>query len=108
MKAEKIISALPRRLDWRVNAIIVLIALCSGEKARYYDGWSCDFRTLRKATGIGQTVVILDALRVRYEDGNDAPRGGALGRYLKLTRRAPSVIPALQAELRRIREIRGY
>lgn len=108
MKAEKIISALPSRLEWRANALLILIALCSGEKARYYDGWSRDFRTLRKATGIGQTVVILDALHVRYEDGNDAPRGGALGRYLKLTRRAPSVVPALRAELQRVREIRGY
>lgn len=95
-KVERVIAALPKNREHRINALLVLISLCKGEAVHVYYGWTNRFRRLTKATGVPCAVKVLDAAGIAYEEGNDAPRGGALGDYIKLTRRCPSFIPALE------------
>lgn len=80
-----------------MNALDVIIAMARGEKVHVYYGWTNRFRRLCKATGVSSARDILFAAGIKYEKGNDAPRGGVLGEYIKFSRRCPSIIPALEA-----------
>lgn len=95
-KVERVIAALPKNRELRINALLVLISLCKGEAVHVYHGWTNRFRRLTKATGVPCAMKVLDAAGIDYEEGNNAPRGGVLGTYIKLTRRCPSFIPALE------------
>lgn len=98
MKAiEKIINALPKRRDHRACALEVLIKLAKGESVPRWYGWV--FRKLCPATGVGNAITALDVAGVKYEYGNNAPRGGKTGEYVKLTRKMPSAIPSLEIAL---------
>lgn len=96
-KVERVIAALPKNRELRINALLVLISLCKGEAVHVYHGWTNRFRRLTKATGVPCAMKVLDAAGIEYTEGNDAPRGGVLGEYIKLSRRCPSIIPALEA-----------
>lgn len=109
MKAiERIIAALPKNADHRMNALSNLLDLVNGNVVHIYNSWTNHFRRLTKATGVSQTLNILSAAKVSITRGNDAPRGGALGDYIKLKRRIPSAIPVIEAEIAAIRARRGY
>ena len=95
-KVERVIAALSKNREHRINALLVLISLCKGEAVHVYYGWTNRFRRLTKATGVSTAMSVLTAAGIAYEEGNDAPRGGVLGDYIKLTRRCPSLIPALE------------
>lgn len=96
-KTDRIIAALPKNHEHRVNALDVIIALAKGEAVHVYGRWTNNFRRLTKATGVPCAVKVLDAAGIEYTEGNDAPRGGVLGEYIKFSRRCPSIIPALEA-----------
>ena len=109
MKAiERIIAALPNNQEHRLNALDNLLELVSGNVVHIYYGWNSGFTRLSYATGVSQTLNILSAAKVSITRGNDAPRGGALGDYIKLKRRIPSAIPVIEAEIAAIRARRGY
>lgn len=107
-KIDRIIAALPSNRDHRFNALTVIIKLARGENVHLYWGWTNRFRRLSKETGVSAAMAALDRAGVSYEQGNDAPRGGSLGDFIKLTRRIPSAIPALEALQAQIRAERGY
>lgn len=48
--------------------------------------WDTNFRTL-KETKHYSMIEFLDALKVKYTTGNDAPRGGVTGDYIEITRK---------------------
>lgn len=104
----KIIAALPKNAERRENGLILLRELVLGGHVHIYNSWTNNFRRLTKATGIGQTVAALNAAGISYERGNDAPRGGVLGDFIKLSRRMPSAVPVIEAEMAAIRARRGY
>lgn len=98
-KTDRIIAALPKNKEHRMNALDVIIAMARGESAHIYHGWTNRFRRLTKATGVSCAIKTLDAAGVPYVSGNDAPRGGVLGECIKFPRRCPSIIPALEEAL---------
>lgn len=98
-KTDRIIAALPKNKDYRINALDVIIAMARGEAVHVYGRWTNNFRRLTKAAGVPCAVKVLDAAGIDYEEGNDAPRGGVLGEYIKFPRRCPSIIPALEEAL---------
>lgn len=98
-KIDRIIAALPKNKEHRMNALDVIIAMARGESAHIYHGWTNRFRRLTKATGVPCAIKVLDAAGIDYVEGNDAPRGGVLGEYIKFPRRCPSIIPALEEVL---------
>ena len=98
-KTDRIIAALPKNKDHRINALDVIIAMARGEAVHVYGRWTNNFRRLTKAAGVPCAVQVLDAAGIEYEEGNDAPRGGVLGAYIKFPRRCPSIIPALEEAL---------
>jgi hypothetical protein len=103
-KAERIIANLPKNANRRICALEVLIGLCKGEHAHIYYGWTNRYRRLTKASGVSPAMEILYTAGIAYEKGNDAPRGGVLGEYVKLVRRIPSAVPVLEEELRKVKE----
>lgn len=107
-KIEKIIAALPKNTDHRMNALSNLLDLVNGNVVHIYNSWTNNFRRLTKATGVNQTITALNAAGVSFDRGNDAPRGGVLGNYIKLARRMPSAVPVIEAEMAAIRARRGY
>lgn len=107
-KIEKIIANLPKNSDHRFNALINLLDLVRGESVHIYNSWTNNFRRLTKATGVSQTITALTIAQVNFNYGNDAPRGGVLGNYIKLARRMPSAVPVIEAEIAAIRARRGY
>lgn len=104
----KIIAALPKNADRRENGLILLRELVLGGHVHIYNSWTNNFRRLTKATGVSQTITALNAAGVSYEHGNDAPRGGVLGDFIKLSRRMPFAVPVIEAEMAAIRARRGY
>lgn len=107
MKAsERIINALPKRRDHRACALEVLIRLAKGEAVHCWYGW-VNFRKLSPAAGVSSAVDALWIAGVKYERGNDAPRGGALGEYVKLTRKMPSAISSFELALAACRSDSG-
>lgn len=103
-KTDRIIAALPKNREHRMNALDVIIAMARGESAHLYHGWTNSYRRLMNATGVSCAIKTLDAAGVRYVSGNDAPRGGVLGEYIKFPRRCPSIIPALEEALTAVRK----
>lgn len=63
---------------------------------------------IKNNTAALTALAALDRAGVSYEQGNDAPRGGSLGDFIRLTRRIPSAIPALEALQAQISAERGY
>lgn len=109
MKAiERIIAALPKNTDQKMNALSNLLDLVNGNVVHIYNSWTNNFRRLTKATGVSQTINALNAAGVSFDRGNDAPRGGVLGDFIKLSRRMPSAVPVIEAEMAAIRARRGY
>ena len=107
-KIEKIIAALPKNADHRMNALSNLLDLVNGNVVHIYNSWTNNFRRLTKATGVSQTITVLNAAGVSFDRGNDAPRGGVLGDFIKLSHRMPSAVPVIEAEMAAIRARRGY
>lgn len=109
MKAiERIIANLPKNEEHRENALIILLSLVRGDSVHVYNSWTNNFRRLTKATGVSQTITALNAAGVSFDCGNDAPRGGVLGDFIKLSRRMPSAVPVIEAEMAAIRARWGY
>lgn len=109
-KIDLILANLPKNEERRENALAILRSLVCGDSVHVYNSWTNRFRRLTKAAGVSQTVAALDAAGVRYECGNDAPRGGILGDFIKLSRRMPSAVDAIDAELAALtegRRVRG-
>lgn len=107
-KIDRIIAALPRNTEHRLNALFVLVRLANGEAVHRYTGWGSGWRSLHDATGVKTAMGVLTDAEVKFDLGNDAPRGGELGDFIKLTRRIPSAIPALEALQAQISAERGY
>lgn len=107
-KLDRIIAALPSNRDHRFNALTVIIKLARGENVHLYWGWTNRFRRLSKETGVSAAMAALDRAGVPYEQGNDAPHGGSLGDFIKLTRRMPSAVPVFEGLIAEIRTARGY
>lgn len=107
-KIEKIIAALPKNTDHRMNALSNLLDLVNGNVVHIYNSWTNNFRRLTKATGVSQAITALTIAQVNFNYGNDAPRGGVLGDFIKLSRRMPSAVPVIEAEMAAIRARRGY
>lgn len=101
-KIDLILAALPKNADRRENGLLLLLELVRGGRVHIYNSWTNSFRRLTKATGVAQTITALNAAGVSYDRGNDAPRGGALGDFIQLSRRMPSAVSAIEAELEAI------
>lgn len=100
MKAsERIIAALPKNREQRINALKVIIRLAEGEAVHQYKYWTSNYTKLGPAPGVSNAVRVLDKAGVDYCYGNDAPRGGATGDYIKLLRRMPSAVHSLEVAL---------
>ena len=109
MKAiERIIANLPKNEEHRENALIILLSLVRGDSVHVYNSRTNNFRSLTKATGVSQTIHALNFAGVSFDRGNDAPRGGVRGNFIKLSRRMPSAVPVIEAEMAAIRARRGY
>lgn len=72
-KIDRIIAALPKNREHRMNALDVIIAMARGESAHIYHGWTNKFRRLTNATGVSCAIKTPDAAGVPYVSGNDAP-----------------------------------
>ena len=107
-KIDRIIAALPRNTEHRLNALFVLIHLAKGEAVHRYTGWGSGWRSLHDATGVKTAMGVLTNAEVKFDLGNDAPRGGSLGDFVKLSRRMPSAVPVFEGLIAEIRTARGY
>lgn len=83
-KTDRIIAALPKNKEHRMNALDVIIAMARGESAHIYHGWTNRFRRLTKATGVPCAIKVLDAAGIDYVEGNDAPPGRRSGRIYQI------------------------
>ena len=100
MKAsERIVAALPRNREQRINALKVIIRLAEGEAVHQYKYWTNNYSKLVPAAGVSTAVRVLEAASVDYCYGNDAPRGGVTGDYVKLVRRMPSAVHSFEVAL---------
>lgn len=87
--ADRIRAALPANREWAMNALLVLAALYRGERVHVYSGshFNGRKRELHNTAGVSQAEVIIEKAGIKIQWGNDAPRGGELGRYISLPRR---------------------
>jgi hypothetical protein len=67
----------------------------SGNKI-YVGGYAGRGRWTKSYSYQAYLVAILDRLGYKYTTGNDAPRGGVTGDYLKVSQRAVSAIESLR------------
>lgn len=107
-KIDRIIAALPRNSEHRLNALFILVHLAKGEAVHRYTGWGSGWRSLHDATGVKTAMGVLTDAEVKFDRGNDAPRGGVMGDYIKLPRRMLSAVPVFEGLISQIREDRGY
>ena len=87
--ADLIRAALPANREWAMNALLVLAALYRGERVHVYSGshFNGRKRELHNTAGVSQAEAIIEKTGIRIQRGNDAPRGGELGKYISLPRR---------------------
>ena len=87
--ADLIRAALPANREWAMNALLVLAALYRGEKVHVYSGshFNGRRRELHNTAGVSQAELIIEKTGIKILRGNDAPRGGELGKYISLPRR---------------------
>lgn len=87
--ADLIRSALPANREWAMNALLIIAALYRGEKVHVYSGshFNGRRRELHNTAGVSQAEAIIEKTGIRIQRGNDAPRGGELGKYISLPRR---------------------
>lgn len=87
--ADRIRAALPANREWAMNALLIIAALYRGEKVHVYSGshFNGRRRELHNTAGVSQAEAIIEKAGIRIQRGNDAPRGGELGKYISLPRR---------------------
>lgn len=109
--ADLIRSALPANREWAMNALLVLAALYRGEKVHLYTGshFNGRRRELHNTAGVSQAEAIIEKAGIKIQRGNDAPRGGELGKYISLPRRSLRIaaqLMVIHGEL--YASVRGY
>ena len=109
--ADLIRATLPANREWAMNALLVLAALYRGEKVHVYSGshFNGRKRELHNTAGVSQAELIIEKTGIRIQRGNDAPRGGELGKYIALPRknlRIAAQIMEIFGEL--YASVRGY
>lgn len=87
--ADRIRAVLPANREWAMNALLVLAALYRGERVHVYSGshYNGRRRELHNTAGVSQAELIIEKTGIKIQRGNDAPRGGELGKYISLPRR---------------------
>lgn len=109
--AERIRAALPANREWAMNALLIIAALYRGEKVHVYSGshFNGRKRELHNTAGVSQAEIIIEKAGIRIQRGNDAPRGGELGKYISLPRknlRIAAQVMVIFGEL--YASVRGY
>jgi len=61
--------------------------------------WVGNGRRRNVSSIYSQVVIILDTLKLKYKTGNDAPRGGLEGDYVKISKRAFQKIKNLKYKI---------
>ena len=102
-KIEKVISLLPNRRDYRLYGLNILKDLVQGEKVHLYRGWTNRYRTLINESGVLPVINAMDEAGMSYEYGNDAPRGGVLGKYI-YTRKNQKALSVIEAAIESLRQ----
>lgn len=89
-KINKIAGAVSRGVTRGAEDLKLLSRFYSGEAFHLYSGWShrCGRYTLRSGEGAGRIYSLLSAAGLLNDltEGNDAPRGGAVGDYYQARR----------------------
>lgn len=87
--ADLIRAALPANREWAMNALLILAALYRGERVHVYSGshFNGRKRELHNTAGVSQAELIIEKTGIKIQRGNDAPRGGELGKYISLPRK---------------------
>ena len=102
--AENRKTASPRRLKLTLNdgsrltrsaANAVRNCRIVGNKI-YFGGYVGHGRWTKSYSYRPYIIAILDCLHLKYTEGNDAPRGGVYGDYLKVSKKAVSAIESLR------------